>query len=100
MIGEPRSNQDVGEQLDHAGAGPGPAKATVTVTVQPLAVDEATAARMLGISLRTFQRPRAEGVTPEPVRLGSCSKPVWPVQALQEWAAASFRDAASMEGKR
>lgn len=63
----------------------------VTVTVQPLAVSESVACRMLGLSLRSFQRLRAEGVIPEPVRLGSVGKPIWSVAVLQEWVAAGFR---------
>ena len=65
--------------------------------VQPLAVDGATAARMVGVSHRTWQRLHAEGVTPGPIKLGSCNKPLWSVLALQRWAEARFPDAATLE---
>ena len=60
------------------------------MAIEPLAVDGATAARMCGMSRRTWARLRSEGLLPDACQIGSCSKPLWRVEALRKWAAAGF----------
>ena len=56
------------------------------LSVEVLAVNAETAAKMVGISRRTWSRLRSEGLLPPPVQIGSCSKPVWLISVLKKWA--------------
>lgn len=61
----------------------------VVVQAKPLLVRAETAAAMLGISTRTFERLWSHGRLPEPLRLGRAR--VWSVADLEHFVVAGCR---------
>lgn len=67
---------------------PGESDPAIRATpAEPLAVDAAEAARLLGISLRHLRGLDASGRLPRPIRLGRAVR--WSVAELREWLAAA-----------
>ncbi len=64
----------------------------VIVSMAPLLADRVLAARLLGISVKTFDRLRVTGrIGPQPIRLGS--KVLWRVDELRRWIKAGCPNA-------
>lgn len=59
---------------------------SVVVEVEPLLVNGADAARLLGISARQFRRLDSAGLVPLAVRIGSSKR--WGVDELRSWCSA------------
>ena len=57
----------------------------VIVIVEPLLVGSAVAARVTGMSARSWQRLAAEGAVPAPIPFGR--KRLWRLEELREWVA-------------
>ncbi len=57
----------------------------VIVIVEPLLVGSAVAARVTGMSARSWQRLAAEGAVPAPIPFGR--KRLWRLEKLREWVA-------------
>ncbi len=58
----------------------------LSLVAEPLLVSSLGAARLCGVSVRTWQALTASGETPTPVRLAR--KRLWHVATLKVWAAA------------
>ena len=68
---------------------------TTNAPSQPLLIGRLDAARLMGVSHRTWDRLADSGKTPAPLRLGS--RPMWRFDDLQSWIEAGCPDRRTWE---